>query len=121
MKATPLKGQNATLRGHSAAEIEQGMSDAALIEGKRRYPFHTDKQMARDADCSLDAMKTARKRGKLRLRYVLRLAWTWGPDAAQTILEPLGETLAEAARIEARSKNELSQELHHKEGSKTNT
>ncbi len=101
MNATPTRGRNVTYEGHSAAVLEQRMSDAALREGKIRYPFHTSKFMARDADCSVDAMKTARKRGKLRLRYVLMLAKTWGPDAWAAISEPVDKRLATCLRIEA--------------------
>ncbi len=108
MKATPTKGQNVTSEGHSAALLEQRMSDAALTEGERRYPSHTDKQMARDADCSLDAMKKARARGKLRLRYVMMLARTWGPDAWAAISEPVDQRLATCLRIEAWAEEQIS-------------
>ncbi len=112
MKATPLKGQTDTSRGQHATELERRLSDAALNELKRRYPTHTDKLGARDADCTVDIIKSARKRGRLPLRHVVMLAATWGPDVWRTIFEPIEETLAEAARIEARARKHLSQEQH---------
>lgn len=96
-------------------EVERRMSDAALDEGMRRYPFHTDKLMARDAGCSPEAMQKARERGKLSLRHVIMLAITWGPDFWRAITETADERLAECLRLQAEAQEHLAQGYQHTE------
>lgn len=119
--ATPTNRQNVGNQRQNVTprEIERRLSDAALEEGRRRYPFYSDKLMARDAGCTVDAMQKARERGKLSLRHVIMLALTWGPDAWRAISETADERLAECLRIEARAQKQLSQEQHQNRGDDT--
>ena len=86
-------------KGHFVPNPASEVSRRLLAVGARRYPNHTNKMMARDADVTVDAMKKARQRGKLALRHCLVLLRTWGPDVWEIALRPIDEDLAEAARI----------------------
>lgn len=86
-------------KGRFAPDPGSEVSRRLLAAGARRYPSHTDKRMAVDANMTVDAMKKARQRGKLALRHCLVLLRTWGPGVWEIALRPIDEDLAEAARI----------------------